>query len=499
MSLWQSEPRPRTLHLAPGAVHNLFDRGIELCEMAGVYLDDWQKECLRHMLGLTKDGLWAAYEYALIVPRQNGKGEVIVARELIGLFLIGEPLIMHSAHEFKTAAEGFLRIKGIIQNCPELDAEVANYRTSHGDEAIELKKKKGQKEPHRLRFVARSRSSGRGFTGDCLILDEAYSLSASEMSALLYTLSAVPNAQICYFSSAPLVESSQLRLLRRRAKIQSDQELCVIEYAADPKLDITKPDERKEAVRQANPALGIRIQLRTTEMEFRTSEDDLPGYGRERLGWGDGDDAAGGEINLDQWAALGRCAADCDQAHDHEKSEIKGTPIFGLDVQPERKWASFAAYGPRSDEISTHIEVVDRRPDTDWVLSRGIALAAKHGAPIAIETNSPAATFIEKLRKAGVTVIEVTERQRALACATMVDEIKANRMFHVPQPSLDRALANSGKRILKDLWVFSRKSETVDTSALGAVVTAIAATEVEWDHDRESIYNRDDGKMKVLG
>jgi hypothetical protein len=53
------------------------------------------------------DGKWAAFEVGLNVARQNGKGSILEARELAGLFLLGERLIIHSAHEFATSLEAF--------------------------------------------------------------------------------------------------------------------------------------------------------------------------------------------------------------------------------------------------------------------------------------------------------------------------------------------------------------------------------------------------------
>lgn len=150
----------------------------------------------------------------MVVPRQNGKGGILEARELAGLFLFHEQLILHSAHEFKTAAEAFRRLLSLIQNTPDLDKRVNRVRTSHGDEGIELIG--GQ----RLRFVARSTGSGRGFTGDCIILDEAYNLSSAGMSALFPTMAAIRNPQLWYTSSAPLPrqESDTLRRLCKRGR-----------------------------------------------------------------------------------------------------------------------------------------------------------------------------------------------------------------------------------------------------------------------------------------
>jgi hypothetical protein len=104
------------------------------------------------------------------VPRQNGKGEVLIARELFGLFELGERLVIHTAHEFKTSAEHFNRLESIVRDCPELHARVKRrtrgrldgYRYSHGEESIELQ------DGARIEFKTRTKSGMRGFAGvDC--------------------------------------------------------------------------------------------------------------------------------------------------------------------------------------------------------------------------------------------------------------------------------------------------------------------------------------------
>src|SRR5262249_56902333 len=102
------------------------------------------------------------------------------------------------------AAEAFLRIRHLIEGSPEFSAEVSRIRTTTGAEAVELKDGK------RLRFVARSSGSGRGFSSDLVILDEAYKLGDQEMAALLPTLNARPDPQVWYTSTAGSPESVQL-------------------------------------------------------------------------------------------------------------------------------------------------------------------------------------------------------------------------------------------------------------------------------------------------
>ena len=56
------------------------------------------------------------------MARQNGKGTILEALELAALFLFPDVrLILHSAHEFKTAAEAFLRVRTLIEDNPDFD------------------------------------------------------------------------------------------------------------------------------------------------------------------------------------------------------------------------------------------------------------------------------------------------------------------------------------------------------------------------------------------
>ena len=69
-------------------------------------------------LGVREDGQWQTREVGLNVPRQNGKGEILIARELFGLFELGERLVIHTAHEFKTSAEHFQRLEAVVRELP---------------------------------------------------------------------------------------------------------------------------------------------------------------------------------------------------------------------------------------------------------------------------------------------------------------------------------------------------------------------------------------------
>ncbi|QNQ90729.1 hypothetical protein GP475_08820 [Corynebacterium poyangense] len=136
------------------------DDAIDLAEAVGLRLLPWQKLVLRNSLGESVTGRWEAFEVGLIVPRQNGKNVVVMARELAGLFLFGEEQIIHTAHLFKTAVSAFRDLRNIIEKSPDLMENVQSISHSSGNTAITLKKGGG-----RIDFLARAGGGGRGLSG----------------------------------------------------------------------------------------------------------------------------------------------------------------------------------------------------------------------------------------------------------------------------------------------------------------------------------------------
>jgi phage terminase large subunit-like protein len=190
-----------------------------------------------------------------------------------------------------------LRIRALIEDNPDFDAQVSRIRTAAGAEAVELKDGK------RLRFVARSSGSGRGFTSDLVILDEAYKLGDQEMAALLPTLSARPDPQVWYASTAGDQDSIQLGRVRARGDAGGDASLAFLEWSAREGDD----PAALETWAQANPGLGIRIAPEYIERERAALGPDA--FARERLSIGDwpvGDAGQWRVVGADVWGA---CAA----------------------------------------------------------------------------------------------------------------------------------------------------------------------------------------------
>jgi hypothetical protein len=441
--LGAQQPRVSTF---PPSISSAGLEAVELAASAGLVLDEWQCRVLDIALGERADGKWAAFEVGLIVGRQNGKGAILEARELAGLFLFGEQLILHSAHEFKTAVEAFRRVLSLVQNTPDLEKLVKQVRTSHGDEGIELKT------GARLRFIARSTGSGRGFSGDVVILDEAYNLPPEAMGALLPTLSARPNPQIWYTSSAGTESSEVLARLKERGTEGSGR-LAYFEWSAESKAGLDDQD----AWAASNPGLGIRIMPEFVEAE-RAALPEVE-FARERLGiWADSRrDAA---IDAVLWGGLKdvECTA--------------RTPVaYAVEINAERTKSSIMAAIQRPDGL-VQVESIDYRPGTAWLVDRLVALNADW-QPIGIALNPAAAagSLIPGLQAAGIEPILISGREEAQACGAFFDAIVGKQVRHGNQPALNIAVEQATKRPVGDSWVWHRRTAT-DIGPLNGATSA---------------------------
>ena len=156
----------------------------ELASHYGLMPDPWQRNVLEAWMGRDQSDRWAAGRWGIALPRQNGKNSLVEMVELYFMTILGLR-ILHTAHEVNTARKGFLRILSFFDNdraFPELKRMVKGTpRKTNGQEAIflhapgcgDLDNDTCHCQGGSVEFIARSKSSGRGFTADVLICDEA--------------------------------------------------------------------------------------------------------------------------------------------------------------------------------------------------------------------------------------------------------------------------------------------------------------------------------------
>ena len=448
---------------------------VDLARHAGLHLDPWQALILERSLGVRDDGRWASREVAFIVARQNGKSAIIEARILGGLYLFKERLILYSAHEFKSAGEIFRRVLGLIDGTPDLRKRVKAVHRSKGEEGIELIT--GQ----RLRFIARSTNSGRGFSADCTICDESQNLPNAAVDAMMPTALARPNPQFWYCGSAPdkdLAPCDHITQIRARALSGEADGLSYFEWSADLCSDLCPPTctahddpDDPETWARTNPALGTgRVTVEGIAALHASMS--ASGFAREVLSVGNYPIAGGG------WEVISREAW---ESTEDATSRPRDPVAFALDVTPDRSMTAIAVAGERADGM-LHGEIVDHRPGTDWVVARVRTLVDRwRPCAVALDAAGPAGSLLPDLRAAGVDVVVPTMRDVAAACGALYDSVVRPpdapadwraTIRHVPHPALSAAVAGAARRPLGDAWAWDRRGVQVDISPLVALTLA---------------------------
>lgn len=450
------------LVLPETAVTSAGREAAELASVCGLDMDPWQRFVLDGAMGERSDGKWASAEVDLLLARQNGKNAVVEVRELYGLVMLGESII-HTAHLFKTTRESYNRLLGLVEADPDVAARLT-HKVASPASGYEMRFRGGG----RITFIARSRSSGRGLTGDLLVLDEAQDLSDDALGALLPVISARSfegNPQVWYQGSAPGPTSEVWHRRRKLGRSGGSPGCAYFEFSADPDAEL---DDRT-AWAEANPGLGVRISVAAIEKERRAMSDEM--FARERLSLSPDlldvvDDVA---FPSDAWEAA--CAGD------YVVSEEDGL-VFAVAATPERTSASIAV----SD--GTTVELLEQRDGVGWAADRIVEMVAKRPGTVAIDPKSAAGSLIDELERRGVDVEPVTGADVAHACGAFYDAVMAvddetaaaaPRVQIRRDPRLDAAAAVATKRTSGDAWVWDRKADKGDITPLDAATLAFHA------------------------
>ena len=495
------DQRPRLVSVPPAGIS--YDQGedaIAFGRRHGLNLYEWQEWALRESMAVRQDGHWAASEIGWVIPRQNGKNEGLLVRQLAGLYILGEALQIHTAHEFKAAGEHFLRIQQIIEGSSELLARVkrGGIRTSHGEEAILLRptptliwgpggRQIRRSVAPRLRFLARSRGSGRSFTANTVYYDEAMILSDEEVSASMPTLRTVPNHQMWFTASAGMPDSFQLYNVRKRGIAGTDPDLFYAEWSCEycPDLcpDVGRPlcrygHDRRDQPRswaRANPSMGLLVSEETMAKEYRKMTH--PGFDREILGIGDWpvEDMAWSVISehnwnsnhADEWERPAKLAVSVDitPAMTHSciviAGVIPGDGRIGVEI-PQQEMPDGATY-------------IDHRAGVDWILPRLKDLKESYRSrmKLVIDPIGPGAELIVACTNAGLEVEKCTLRDVAQAHSQLLRAVEDHTLVHRGQKPLNDAVAAGVQRDVGDgQHAWARRDTEADISPLCAMTMA---------------------------
>lgn len=463
---------PTRLRLPAGDLdYSLADEVLSWVDSIGMTLFDWQKDCLRR--GLAVSGRkWAAYEVDLVVPRQNGKNELLVALELAAVAVLRKRLVVHSAHEAATAQKHFGRFQELAERLPEVEkllpaTKTQGFYTANGKEHISFRNGAV------IDFRTRTRKAGRGFSSDLVVLDEAFELPPAAVGSLMYTLRARKNPQIWKTSSAAHANSNVLHADRKRADADdpNDSRFLYMEWGNDEGTDPSDP----AVWARSNPSMGLvapgfALEPQTFQNEYSSARHDpelLAEFVREICGV---PEPPLGEVARIIDPTLWSLLAD-------ERSKVASHDAWALAVTPDRKFASIGLAGRRSDG-RVHVECVWRQP-TAGALEKVVEVWKAKKLPLRIHRSGAEGSFIPPLLEAGVEVVEVTSADVAQATGQFIDAANSDGLRHLDQSSVNKALSGAVLRPQPDgasLWW--QRGSSVEISPLVAVTVALGGVPV---------------------
>lgn len=429
-------------------------------------LDEWQETILRSAMGERSDGTWAAKQVGVSAPRQNGKSQLIVARALAGALLFGEQKIVISAHAQDTARETFGKFLEIRDACPALDERIDKVMSALNREFIKFKNGAV------IQFKARTVSGSRGFSSDCLLLDEAQILGMPAWVSINSTMSARPNPQVWLLGTPPTPEDNGevFTSIRSAALSGKSRTLAWCEWGAepgdDPALDSTRA--------KANPAWHTRINHEIVQGEFETYPADR--FALDRLGRWMSDEA-----RLKTVFGAGRWEA-CETALTPE-----APAAIGVAVSLDRTWASIAGASvvevvdDESDPDAEPAErvlvaAVDRREGVAWLVAEVKRIQDEHDCMVVIDEKGPTKDLLEDLEDADVAVDTRSLDEYAEACSRLFDKVQVRGLLWRGAELAD-AVAGAEWRSAGDRRVWGRKQSATDVSMLEAATLAAHAAE----------------------
>lgn len=382
---------------------------VDLMSDLGRPLDPWQAWIIERGLGQAKDDetgdlMMAADTCGCWVPRQNGKGDIIMALEIGWLFLFGVALVGHSAHLYSTAAEGFVRIKTLIEeNDAILGSAIKRIWSGNGKQGIELTPKYNRA---RLLFAAREGGQGLGFSFPKLIMDEAQALNADLMQTLVPTQSAMWDPQVWFFGTPPRTDTAWIYTIRAMGESCAPNVAWFdygIEYIDPMSSEFRQVVGSEGADRATNPSMGVRRPNRTG-IRAKTIESE-----KSKLGW---PSMAYAMERNGMWLPRARVAGD------HAIDPVVWGSLAAVPAVPPEIAVAWHINAKRTHgtvmwagkiDGMWRIGIADHKPGVDWILPRLAKMKLDYG-PVAFAVDARGEAQIEELKAIGIRLPEKDDK-----------------------------------------------------------------------------------------
>lgn len=437
-----------------------------------VDLFPWQRWLLIHALELREGGGFRFRNVVVLVARQNGKSTLSQVLALWFMYVYGFDLVLGTAQDLDTAEEVW---QGAVDLVTETDLDDEPVRPDlfelhartvlvNGKKSLELKT------GSRYKAKAASRRSGRGLSGDLVLLDELREhQNWGAWGAITKTTMARDEAMVWALSNAGDSLSVVLAYLRKMAHAaigdpdginadgdaedlladaededveldEDDDSLGIFEWSAPPGCDIWDRD----GWAQANPSLGYKISERTVASAAKTDPEAI--FRTEVLcQWVD--DLEDGALDVKAWRTL------------EEACDRTGSVWLGVSADPDLTHAAIAIGFRRPDGLP-HVSLAAWQPGTGWLAGEVKRLRQSLGARVLVD--APLRGLIPG--------DEVTPAQAAQAHNRLAQLITDGGLRHDDDAPLTVAVAAAKWRPVGDSRVLTRRGSTDVTPVLAAAL-----------------------------
>lgn len=417
----------------------LADKTIRLLEYYGIQLLEWQKAILYRWMAVEKDDdgnwKWVNTDCGLLVPRQNGKSELIIARIIGGMVFLGEALI-YTAHSDNTVGEIKRRVQRFFYDA---DTEIRDMLTEEFDKEpksldyVELRNR------GRCVFRTRTRTNGLGTTNDALLLDEDQEETDAQQEALLPTIASGKNQnhQTIRAGTPPSGGGNGTVFLRMRKRVLEGKapDICWQEWSVE---HITDPED-EEAWYATNPSLGYFLMKTAVKSEAQKMAVDS--FNKMRLGWIAGVESMRA-ISDDMWTPLAV-----------QRVLLPDNPnlVYAVKFAPDGSAVSLAV-GVIMPDTKVHIELVERKPmsaGTNWL---AMWLLERWRKPNKIIIDGAAGTqlLVEELVRSNPKlkkkILTPNAREAGAAYADFYYGLEHQLLTHFDQPALNVSIRTVKKR-----------------------------------------------------
>ncbi|MFJ8743430.1 terminase large subunit domain-containing protein [Embleya sp. NPDC127516] len=430
----------------------------------------WQRYVLDVALEVDAAGVFVHREVGLSVPRQQGKTQQLLAVMVHRVMAWKRQQVVYAAQ-----TRGMARTRFEDEFVATLDTSPLRrrYRTrmTNGNEAILWTSTRSK-----LGITSNTERAGHGPSLDLGLIDEAFAHEDDRVEqAMSPAMLTKAMAQLWWASAGGTDRSVWLNGKRAagRALIEELWESGV--HPASAYFEWYAPSTLRRddpaTWRMCMPALGHTVTEATVRAELvklKPAEFDRAYLNRTRLR----EPTADPNVPRDGWSAL----VDAD-------SQTGADLAFAIDVAGARDIASIAVASVRPDG-RMHVEIVDQRPGTDWLVPALVRLSALWSpVAVAVAGGSPAAALIDDLVAAGLRATGQDEPLRGdlvivrpndvvEACGQIADAMRQGTLVHLDQAPLTGAVNGARTRPVGDSWAWHRRGSAVDVSPLVAVTLA---------------------------